>query len=95
MSSLRCSRNFTPLRSFARRWAAHRVSERRRRIERVAHPERGELRLAHEVFVLPDDGEQRLVTWLPADDATVVALRRALDSPAPVGPAQLRVVGAP
>jgi transcriptional regulator with XRE-family HTH domain len=73
---------------FARRWDAHPVSEKRRGTKRVVHPELGELRLAFEVMVLPD-GDQRLVTWLPADDATAVALRGVR----PVSPAQLRVVG--
>jgi transcriptional regulator with XRE-family HTH domain len=73
---------------FARRWAAHPVSEKRRGVKRLVHPTLGALRVAFEVMLLPE-GDQRLVTWLPADDATAVALRGVV----PVSPAQLRVVG--
>jgi transcriptional regulator with XRE-family HTH domain len=73
---------------FARRWAAHPVSEKRRGVKRLVHPTLGELSLAFEVLLLPD-GDQRLVTWLPADDASAATLRGAV----PVSPAQLRVVG--
>lgn len=41
-------------------------------VERLAHPETGELRLAYETLALPDD--QRLIVYLPADDATTAAL---------------------
>jgi transcriptional regulator with XRE-family HTH domain len=74
---------------FATRWAAHPVTEKRRGTKRLAHPELGELRLAFDVMMLPDDGDQQLVTWLPADDATAARL----DAAVPVSPAQLRVVG--
>ena len=58
------------------------------------HPNLGRLRLDYEVLLLPDDAdEQRLVTWLPADDATAVALARTADTAAPTSPAQLRVIG--
>ena len=41
---------------------------------RIVHPNLGRLRLDYEVLLLPDDAdEQRLVTWLPADDATAAA----------------------
>jgi transcriptional regulator with XRE-family HTH domain len=73
---------------FARRWAAHPVSEKRRGTKQLAHPQLGRLSFDFEVLVLPE-GDQRMVTWLPADDATAVALRGAV----PVSPAQLRVVG--
>jgi hypothetical protein len=36
------------------------------------HPDVGELRLAYETLELPED--QRLVVYLPADDATSAAL---------------------
>jgi transcriptional regulator with XRE-family HTH domain len=62
---------------FASRWSAHAVSEKRRRTKRIEHPLVGELRIAHEVLGLPDGDGQRLVVWLPADDATDDALRRA------------------
>jgi transcriptional regulator with XRE-family HTH domain len=74
---------------FAVRWSAHPVSEKRRGEKRLAHPDLGELRLAYEVLLVPDDGDQRLVTWLAADDATAAKLRGGI----PVSPAKLRVVG--
>ena len=79
---------------FAKRWSSHGVSEKRRGQKRLVHPELGDLRLDYEVLLLPDDGEQRLVTWLPGDDATAAALAVA-DGAVPVSPAQLRVVGGP
>jgi hypothetical protein len=40
------------------------------------------------VLLLPGDDEQRLVTWLPADDITARATAEAV----PSRPAQLRVI---
>jgi hypothetical protein len=41
------------------------------------HPDIGAPRLNDAVLLLPDDAvAQRLVTWLPADDATANALAR-------------------
>jgi transcriptional regulator with XRE-family HTH domain len=48
-------------------------------VERWAHPEVGELRLAYETLVLPDPDEQRLVVYLAADEATAAALDRLTD----------------
>jgi transcriptional regulator with XRE-family HTH domain len=45
-------------------------------VERLAHPEVGELRLAFEILELPEADAQRLVVYLPADDATSAALDR-------------------
>lgn len=59
---------------FARRWSAHTVAPRRRGTREVRHPGAGVLRFDYEVLLLPDDTEQRLVTWLAADDATAAAL---------------------
>jgi transcriptional regulator with XRE-family HTH domain len=70
--------------AFATRWA---VAEKRRGEMRIVHPTAGELRIAYEVLLLPDDGEQRLVTWLPADARTESAFGGASR------PARLRVVG--
>ena len=54
----------------------------------------GALRLNYEVLLLPDDVDgQRLVTWLPADDATTNALARIGATAVPRSPAQLRVIG--
>jgi len=77
---------------FATRWSAHGVAEKHRGTKRLAHPEFGELRVSFEVLHLLDDGEQRLVTWLPADEASAAAIDRAVAGAVPVSPAQLRVV---
>jgi transcriptional regulator with XRE-family HTH domain len=45
-------------------------------VERLAHPEVGELRLAYETLQLPGAQEMRLMVFLPADDATSEALDR-------------------
>jgi hypothetical protein len=68
---------------FADRMAAVPVMPR---ADLVAHPEVGRLRLAHETLALANDG-QRLVVYLPADDATVEALDRLNGR----GPGALRV----
>lgn len=43
-------------------------------VERVVHPDAGELRLAYETLDLPAADGQRIVVHLPADDATATAL---------------------
>ncbi|MEV4173130.1 helix-turn-helix transcriptional regulator [Nonomuraea sp. NPDC049709] len=48
-------------------------------VERWAHPEVGELRLAYESLELPDPDEQRLVVYLASDEATTAALDRLTD----------------
>jgi len=45
-------------------------------VERIAHPEVGELRLAYETLQLPGAQEMRLMVYLPADDLTSEALDR-------------------
>ena len=73
---------------FARRWSAHLVARKSSQVKLVAHPEVGELRIDLEVLdVSGTDGEQ-VVVWLPADEATDAAIRRAT-----VGEPALRVVG--
>jgi transcriptional regulator with XRE-family HTH domain len=79
--------------AFASRWPRHRVERKRRGVKRFAHPTAGELRVAFEVLLLPDDGDQRLLTWLPADEITAVALATLVGEPLPTSPARLRVVG--
>ncbi|WP_043620155.1 helix-turn-helix domain-containing protein [Nonomuraea candida] len=44
-------------------------------VQRLAHPEAGELRLAREPLDLAG-GEERILVYLPADDATTAALDR-------------------
>jgi transcriptional regulator with XRE-family HTH domain len=61
---------------FTERLAAGSVLPRRTGVERLVHPEVGELRLAYETLDLPDVDGQRLVVQLPADDATAAALDR-------------------
>lgn len=59
---------------FVDRWTARPVAHKRTGVKRLAHPDVGELRLAFETMQLPDPDEQRLVVYLPADDATAAAL---------------------
>ncbi|MEA2972518.1 MAG: hypothetical protein QOG82_976 [Actinomycetota bacterium] len=78
---------------FVDRWSDFGTVEKRRGTKRVAHPDLGPLRFNYEVLLLPDDDtEQRLVTWLPADNATAVALAGTGER-APSSPARLRVIG--
>jgi transcriptional regulator with XRE-family HTH domain len=79
---------------FDERFSAFATTEKRRGTMRIAHPDIGGLRLNYEVLLLPDDvDEQRLITWLPADDATATALAGAGDNAVPSSPAQLRIIG--
>jgi hypothetical protein len=80
---------------FAARWPAHDVAQRHRGNYRLFHPDLGELSIKYEVLDLPDDGGQRLITWLPADTTTATAFRAAFSGAVAVSPAQLRVVGEP
>ena len=43
-------------------------------MKRIFHPEVGELRVAFETLQLPDVDDQRLVVYLPNDEATSAAL---------------------
>jgi|GEM_PF-4533583 len=77
---------------FIDRWSDFGTVDKRRGTKRIGHPAFGPLRLNYEVLLLPDDAtEQRLVTWLPADEATAVALAGTADG-APSSPARLRVI---
>jgi transcriptional regulator with XRE-family HTH domain len=79
---------------FVERWSIFATTEKRRGTTRIVHPDIGRLRLNYEVLLLPDDvDEQRLITWLPADDSTAAALARSGDTAVPTSPAQLRVIG--
>lgn len=77
---------------FERRWVRHPVAEKRRGHKRLRHPELGELQVAFEVMILPGD-DLRLVTWLPADEATAAAFRGDVEQPAYGDRPRLRVVG--
>ncbi|HEV2778342.1 MAG TPA: helix-turn-helix transcriptional regulator [Actinophytocola sp.] len=58
--------------AFTERLAAATGLPRRSGVERWQHPEAGPLRLAYETLDLAD--EQRMIVYLPADDATSTAL---------------------
>ena len=73
--------------AFTSRFAAPPRVPRRHGVQRMIHPQVGELRLSYETLALPDD-DQRLVIYLPADDAGSVAL----DQIAGRAPRALRVV---
>jgi transcriptional regulator with XRE-family HTH domain len=64
--------------AFAERWSSHQVTEKRRGTKRLRHPVVGELRVAYEVLLPADDTDLRLITWLPADEASDDAIRRAV-----------------
>ncbi|MEU4550182.1 helix-turn-helix domain-containing protein [Nonomuraea dietziae] len=67
---------FTAGATFTERMRAQPGLPRRTGIERWRHPEAGELRLAFECLELPDPDEQRLLVYLPADEAASAALDR-------------------
>jgi transcriptional regulator with XRE-family HTH domain len=78
---------------FVTRWSSFGTTEKRRGTKRIAHPDIGRLRFNYEVLLLPDDvDEQRLITWLPADDATAIALADSVETAGLVRPGQLRVI---
>ncbi len=58
--------------AFTERLTAATGPARRSGVDRLVHPEAGELRLSYEILELPDD--QRMIVYLPADDATSTAL---------------------
>ena len=58
--------------AFTDRWLAPPTVLRRTGTQRWAHPGVGELRLAYETLELPDD--QRMLVYIPADDAASDAL---------------------
>lgn len=64
--------------AFAERWSCHLVVEKRRGTKRLQHPVVGEIRVAYEVLLPPDERDLRLITWLPADEASDDAIRRAV-----------------
>jgi transcriptional regulator with XRE-family HTH domain len=79
---------------FAERWQAHEVARKRRGTKIVVHPRAGPLRIDFEVLLLNDDTDQRMITWLPGDEATTAAFDRlCADATAATSPPHLRVVG--
>jgi transcriptional regulator with XRE-family HTH domain len=73
---------------FTARWNAHPVARKGAGVKVLRHPEVGQLRLAFETLRLPDGDDQRMVVYLPADDAT----SSALDQLAGRRPGALRAV---
>ncbi len=61
---------------FVQRWETRPVQTKRFGVKHLVHPEVGDLRLSYETLQLPDEDDQRLVFYLPADAATSEALDR-------------------
>jgi transcriptional regulator with XRE-family HTH domain len=78
---------------FVERWSKFATKERRRGSACIVHPDFGRLRMNYEVLLPDEVDEQRLITWLPADDSTADAFASLGDTAAPSSPAQLRVIG--
>jgi hypothetical protein len=79
---------------FVERWSIFAATDKRRGTTRIMHPDLGGLHLDYEVLLLPDEvDEQRLITWMPADEATADALARRAETAVLTSPAQLRVIG--
>jgi transcriptional regulator with XRE-family HTH domain len=78
---------------FVERWSKFATTEKRRGTTRIVHPDFGHLRINYEVLLPDDVDEQRLITWLPADESTADAFASLGDTAAPSSPAQLRVIG--
>lgn len=62
--------------TFSDRFSAPRSVPQRSGIDRIHHPEVGELRLEFETLEFPDADSQLLIVYLPADHATSTALGR-------------------
>lgn len=58
---------------FTRRWEARPVERKTSGTKRIVHPQVGELTVEFETMQLADRDDQRLVVYLPADEATAVA----------------------
>ncbi|MFD3945316.1 helix-turn-helix domain-containing protein [Streptomyces sp. NPDC058579] len=74
---------------FSDRLASSGVLPDRSGVERLIHPEVGELRLAYEILELAETDGQHLVVRLPADEASSAALDRLVGR----RPGTLRAVG--
>ena len=75
---------------FAERWSDRPVVRRHTGTTRVSHPDVGEVRVSFETMQLADGDDQRLVVYLPADEAAA----SAFDALAGLQPGNLRAVGA-
>lgn len=75
--------------AFIDRWAARPAVRKRTGLKQVTHPVAGELRLGFETLQLPDADDQRLVVYLPGDEATAASLDRLAGR----HPGALRAVG--
>jgi transcriptional regulator with XRE-family HTH domain len=78
---------------FVERWSKFATTDKRRGVTRIVHPDFGRLRINYEALLLEDADEQRLITWLPADESTAGAFGILGDTATPSSPAQLRVIG--
>jgi transcriptional regulator with XRE-family HTH domain len=92
MQTLLAELNTSP--DFAERWNGRMVAEERSGAMRIAHPVLGALRVNFETMSLGDVWPQRMLVWLPGDDATTQAFADLAADPAPVvRTPRLRVVG--
>jgi hypothetical protein len=64
---------------FARLWERHDVEGSESRTKRIIHPRAGLLRLDYTYLWLGPHGGNRLVTYTPADDETLLRLRKLHD----------------
>ena len=78
---------------FARLWDEYGVGQERRGITQLAHPVGGPLDLEFSALGLPEGGFRRLVTYLPADEASAIVLDRLVSTPPAGRTPALRVVG--
>jgi transcriptional regulator with XRE-family HTH domain len=76
---------------FARLWDEYDVGEKRRGVKRLAHPVGGPIDLEFSALGLPEGGFLRLVTYLPADEASATVVDRLVSTPPAQAP-HLRVV---
>lgn len=59
---------------FARLWACHDIGVKSWGEKNILHPVAGEMNLRYQALLLPDESHRRLVTYVPADEATAQAL---------------------
>lgn len=80
---------------FVARWDGRLVGEERSGAVQLHHPSLGDLRMNYETMQLGETWQQRVLVWLPADDATTAAFAALAVGPTPAAarPARLRVVG--